>query len=714
MSFINPLFIMGGLVVAVPLLLHLMKREHARKIEFPTLMFLRRISKKTIRYQKLRHLLLLLLRILALLALVLAFMRPYREKLPAATAVEGISSAHIILLDNSMSMSFRDRWNQAKKGALNVLKRMSPADTCALLEFSDIVVARTQLSTDPSDAVAQIESGVELSDRTTRYGQALNAAEKLAMDAGMGKRIIYLISDFQKSGYTAEEQDFHLASGVELRTIDVGSDDFSNLAVRDIQVAEIEPGALGETRIKASIANLGNRDRGNVAIGLYVDDRKIAEKRIDTVQKQAQALEFRLPNLIAGTHRVMLEIEDPDLTRDNGFYLTMDARGKTPVLTVENPEAHGQRPPGFFLSKALNVDAFSPYRLTAVSLRNLVLSGGLVIWNDAPGGGDATQKKLHDFVAAGGGLAVVLGDSVRPADFNRSFGAWLPVQIADTVASGQVARNRRLEDYRLMTDIRMDHPIFQPFSKPHSGTFSSARFFSHARISAGPGVEIVSRFDNGDPALVSIDCEKGRVLIFASSADDSANDLPLKAVYAPFWQQMLRYLERFREQRHWVETGAIIDFRRLLAEMALRQMKSSPDPGEAIVILDPQRKRLTGIGHTDDVAVEKAGFYEIRTMNLSATVAVNTPVRESDLTHGNAEEMAAGWMSSKPAVFAQEERPTAEEQDQRRHFWMYLFIGAALLLIAESLLSNFRFAIDDLRLETNSFAIRQASIANRK
>jgi VanZ family protein len=101
-------------------------------------------------------------------------------------------------------------------------------------------------------------------------------------------------------------------------------------------------------------------------------------------------------------------------------------------------------------------------------------------------------------------------------------------------------------------------------------------------------------------------------------------------------------------------------------------------------------------------------------MNGNAAVAVNTAPRESDLTHGNAEEMAAGWMSSKPAVYTQEERPTAEEQDQRRHFWTYLLIGAAFFLAAESLLSNLRFTIDGLRLKPNGIADRPSSIINRQ
>jgi uncharacterized membrane protein len=714
MSFINPLFILGGLAAAIPILLHLIKREHARKIEFPTLMFLRRISKKTIRYQKLRHLLLLLLRVLAFALIVLAFMRPYHERTHSAAAGEPASSAHIILLDNSMSMGFRNRWERAKTAAADILQKLGPGDKCAILEFSDKVLARTQLSGDPSDALAQIESGIELSDRSTRYGQALNAAGKLASEAGTGRRIIYLVSDFQKNGYGAEEQEFRLDAGIELRPIDVGSEDFSNLTVRDARVIEAEAGTGGGVIIKASIANFGSQDRKNVQGILFADGRNFAEKRVDVTKGGTQTLEYQLPGLVSGSHSMVLEVNDSDLIQDNRFYMTLDARRKTPVIVAENPASRGRRAPGFFLARALNVGALSPYTMNTVSPQSLVISGGLLIWNNVQGGTAAVQKKLRDFVAAGGGLAVILGESVQPADFNSSFGSWLPVRMIEPTAKEQAAGKRPSEQYSLMTDIRMDHPIFQPFSKPHSGTFSSSRFFYHAAVSVGPGAEVAARFDNGDPAVIAASFEKGRVLIFASSADDASNDFPLKAVYAPFWQQALRYLENFREQRHWREVGDIINSRELLTETALRYSKANPDPNEAVVILDPQKKRLDLLPKSDLAVLEKAGFYEIRTMNLSASAAANVVPKESDLTHGNAEEMTAGWISSKPALFAQEERSTPEQQDRQQHFWTFLLIGALLFLVSESIVSNLRLTIDDLRLEPNVAVNRQSSIVNRK
>jgi hypothetical protein len=433
--------------------------------------------------------------------------------------------------------------------------------------------------------------------------------------------------------------------------------------------------------------NFGNKDRRDVPVKLSVDGRVTAEKKINVAKEGSEGIEYQAPGLLSGQHSVMLEMNDPDLTRDNRFRMTIEARGKTPVLVVDNPDAKARRAPSFFLTKALNIDLLSPYKLTVASPQNLALSGSLLIWNNAPGG-MAMQKKLQDFVKAGGGLAVVLGGSIQSSDFNRSF-AWLPVRMEDAAAENR-ARNRPAENYVLMTDVRIDHPIFQPFGKPHSGAFSSGRFYGHARLSPGADAEVPARFDNGDPALVCLPFGKGRVVIFSSSADDSLNDLPLKAVYAPFWQQILRYLEGFREQRFWLEAGDTAAPKTYLLDTALRQAKGNADSSDAVAILDPEKRRLAWAPDMETVVLDRAGFYEIRTINLSTVVAVNTVPKESDLTHGNAEEMIAGWLSSKPAVSSQEERPTPEEQDMRQHIWIYLLAAAVLLLAAESMLSNGR------------------------
>jgi hypothetical protein len=77
MGFLVPAFFAGLAALAVPVLIHLINRERKVVIQFPSLMFLRKIPYKSVRRQKLRHLLLLALRCLALAILVAAFTRPF-------------------------------------------------------------------------------------------------------------------------------------------------------------------------------------------------------------------------------------------------------------------------------------------------------------------------------------------------------------------------------------------------------------------------------------------------------------------------------------------------------------------------------------------------------------------------------------------------------------------------------------------------------------
>ena len=59
MAFLNPFFLLGAMAAALPVLVHLVRRTRATKIQFSSLMFLRRIEQRTIRKRKLRNLALL-------------------------------------------------------------------------------------------------------------------------------------------------------------------------------------------------------------------------------------------------------------------------------------------------------------------------------------------------------------------------------------------------------------------------------------------------------------------------------------------------------------------------------------------------------------------------------------------------------------------------------------------------------------------------------
>ena len=109
MSLLNPFFLFGALTLAIPVLIHLVRREKSEIVPFSTLMFLLKVPKRAIRQQKIKNLLLMALRLLILAFLVGAFARPYITAPATAEAPAGQNRGIVLLLDNSYSMQYGNK-----------------------------------------------------------------------------------------------------------------------------------------------------------------------------------------------------------------------------------------------------------------------------------------------------------------------------------------------------------------------------------------------------------------------------------------------------------------------------------------------------------------------------------------------------------------------------------------------------------------------------
>jgi hypothetical protein len=99
MSFLAPLYLLLGAGAAVPLLLHLLRRNIATRVDFPAARYLQRAEQEHSRSLRLRNLLLMLLRVVLILAIAFAAARPYL----AGFGVGHGPTALAIVLDNSLS-----------------------------------------------------------------------------------------------------------------------------------------------------------------------------------------------------------------------------------------------------------------------------------------------------------------------------------------------------------------------------------------------------------------------------------------------------------------------------------------------------------------------------------------------------------------------------------------------------------------------------------
>src|SRR3954465_14333293 len=179
MNFLSPAFLIGAAALAIPIIIHLINREKRVVVQFPSLMFLHKIPYRSIRRQKIRHLLLLLLRCLALLLFVAAFARPWLERPKHAGSGSSGAKEVVILVDRSYSMGYGDRWTKALAKAREVVGAISASDRATIVLFANEPAAASE----PTADRARLENALKtakLSSEGTRYAPAIKMAGDIA------------------------------------------------------------------------------------------------------------------------------------------------------------------------------------------------------------------------------------------------------------------------------------------------------------------------------------------------------------------------------------------------------------------------------------------------------------------------------------------------------------------------------------------------------
>jgi von Willebrand factor type A domain/Aerotolerance regulator N-terminal/Beta-galactosidase trimerisation domain len=673
MWFLNPLFWLGVAALGAPILVHLVRRTRARKIEFPSLVFVREVPHRTIRRRTLHNLLLLVLRCLAILLIVLAFTRPFFMPRGVAKSSDA-SGATVILIDSSLSMRREQLFAAALQRADSTINDARNDERLALMSFGNRYEVLSRFTSDKSKSrsvLTTLNAGWEGTD----YEQALRGAEALfgELKTSVAKRIV-LISDFQATGWNQANSTFKLASDIQLLTIDVGGNNPPpNAAVTKVDARGLVFGQKYQENLAVHVSNFSDAPRDHLSIDFQINDQTVEKREISLNARDSKLVEFTGFNLTDGANRCAIEIAADAFLPDNKFFFTIRREEPTNALIVESA-ARG-RSESFYLQNALVTNEEMPFNFTLKSAGaidpNRIPEYALVILNDAGSISPALAENLTKFVEGGGQLIISTGPRTESDNFNRSLQNIAPVTLREVV-QGKPGESVAI------TDIKFDHPIFEVFRE--SGRFADARVQSYFRSEPRPNASVLARFEDGSPALVEAAAGKGRVLLFASSLGPSWNDLALTPLYLPFVHQMVRYAGS-REEESWHPLG-----------QTFRVVKERQ--GIAPAVDSPSGVRLTENRLTPDgdllLTGREPGFYRLRYSTRPDFAAVDLDEAEGDFTKldfaafissvtggsGNAEGREANRQSSN------------EEIEARQKGWWPLLFVALLLLIIESLIAR--------------------------
>ena len=681
MSFLAPLFLLGALAIAGPILFHLIRRTTREKTPFSTLMFLQPTPPRVTRRSRLENLWLLALRCLAIALLAIGFGRPFLEgnaQLPTQTTAAG--KQIVLLLDTSASMRREPLWQNARERAEQIVREAGPADDVAVLAFDR--AARTVVSFDDwrksaldarAALVVQRLAGVEPGWAATHLDAAMNYAADLvdhASEATVQPREIVVISDLQEGSKTAGLQGREWAREASVRFETVQPAVAENASIQWLAESETvapAPDAPPAIRLRATNAAAARSDQLQVAWAGA--DAKDPSARATLYVPAGQSRIVRAPNPPAGA--TALTLSGDDAAFDNTLFVLPVAARTSSVLFAGSDAEDDPKELLFYLRRAFaktareSVEVVAHRTAVAIPAAQIQEAQLFIFGSDPP---ETAVTAAQQFAREGKIVLLPFTSAGSNAFAAKLLGA--PASPT-TEAIGK--------DFALFADIDFQHPFFAPFLDPRFSDFTKIHVWKHRRADFAQvrDARVLVRFDDRDPAVVQVPVGKGSVVIFTTTWRPGDSQLALSSKFVPLLHAMLEQSSGKPAQKAQYFVGDEV----LLASRAAQRVVKRPDGTE--VPAGPEQIYT---------ATDLPGVYTV--MPGGERFAVNLSPEESRVAPLTGERFAslgvpvgkrAGEESKRTA--AENRYAQAAELESRQKLWRWIVVFCVGVLLCETVIA---------------------------
>ena len=656
MSFLNPLLLFGMAAIAAPILIHMFMNRRIKRVVWAAMRFLQASVQKNQKRMEIEDLLLLALRCLVLILLALALARPVIGRVAADAGVGKGGETAVLALDNSYSMGESEggasRFDQARTAAEQVIDSLPSGSSVAVLLFSDVVRASIAEPTYDMNLARKVVRDASLSDRSTDVQTVLRQAMETLGRHASAAQGIYLLTDGQASGW----ENFGDITGmlrrpaVKSRLVLVGDPEPRNLGIKDLRQTGTVVAVGDNIPFDVEVGNFGAGEARDVPVRIAADDEPPCDEGVIPAIPAGGSkhltlfIKFRTP----GYHTVTGQINPDHLTEDDRRTITVRATDDLRILLVDGDSKSGSQDSAtFFLRNALapvpvsergnyavKTEIIAPEELGTTKLDGYEA----IVLADVPTFSAAALEAIAAYLNRGGGLVVFPGPKTDAAFYNEKLGnkfGFLPATLGAIRGAPD-----QTETFFSLQGQGFTHPIVSLWNDPGAGTLASAHFYRSFELKPVAGhtsqageARIALKFSDGSPAMLERTWGRGRVVLFASTANTAWNDLPLRPAFLPLMDRTLGAILDRQDARLNIRVGSRFEF------------VCDPDwVNKDAIFTGPGEKAGSGslrrIGMQDGVPMlhfeetERAGAYEVRIKSdppQSVKFAVQSNAVESNL-----------------------------------------------------------------------------------
>jgi len=543
--FVHTSLLWGLPLVGVPVLIHLINMLRHRRVRWAAMEFLLQSQRKNRTWVLLKQLLLLLVRMTAVALVVLMLAQP-RLGAQWGRLFGGRATHHIVLLDDSYSMS--DSWEgtSALEQAKGVVGRIGKAvaeegpQKFTLLRFSRARRGSRGPQPDLNEETVDSKFAERLEAMIAPWAPSQTAAGPLGAMEGLDEvlakstdadRVVYLVSDFRARDWDAASalRDRLLQwkqAAVKVHLVNCVDAARPNLAIAELAPAPGIWAAGVFSFMDVVVQNFGPKPVRDVPVLVEADGRAQPAVTIARIPAQGAVRErFPVRFTTAGEHRVTAQLDPDAVAADNSRYAVLDVPRDLPALLIDGDPAgrdarylNAALAPGGPVATGISPKIETPRYLSSHPLEPF----RAIYLLNVDELDDSAVAALEKYVSGGGGAAFFLGERSQSRWLNRSLyrdGKGLfPVPLG-------AAEELKPDYLQKLPDLEVTkHRIFDVFSGERNSFLTLVnvhRYYTVARTwrpEANPAVQIIARLRNGAPLALDRPFGRGRVVAFLTTA----------------------------------------------------------------------------------------------------------------------------------------------------------------------------------------------------
>jgi hypothetical protein len=673
MNFLYPQFLFALFTVLIPIIIHLFNFQRYKKVYFSNVAFLKEVKHSTKAKSNLKHLLILLSRILAIVSIVFAFAQPY---FPVAHQnKKSTSFPSSIYIDNSFSTE-----NSTSQGRVfDVAKEFG----FQLIDQLPSHINHQLLSNNFSGAEQHLYPKTEItknleqlrSNHKTKLFSDIIKRQQTALDQKPFNS--FIISDFQKSQFNFD----HIINDTltSYTLIPIKPELAKNTSIDSVWFNNPVHRVNKPEEIHFRLRNYNDDNIDGVRTTLYIDSvqKSFGNFNIPAHSYLDTFLVFNSKS--TGWHKGLLQINDHPIVFDNSFYFSFNILEKIKVLSITSAQSLKN------VQKAFKIEPYFEFSEVDESKIdfNRLMSNDLLILNEVTNFSSGMNASIKRFVDNGGHLIVIPSGEANTEKLNN-------LLVSLNVSS----LNHIDNDSTRVNYINHNHQIYQSVFTDIKDKINLPNIYKHYTLSPNQNQKVLLQTVNKHSILSSWESGKGQVFVFTIPLNPEFSNFRIHSIFLPtLFQIAFNSSPQFRLYQTIDQDDFVVIKQPETHNDILYHITSQQQNLDIIPEKYPVNDGVKLIFHN---SIEQAGNYMLQAADSSfGLLSFNYPRTESNPQYYSStdlENIIDSLQLSNYSVFDSSMESFSDELKKREtgiELWRWFILFALLFLAFEIILIRY-------------------------